>query len=109
MGDFPRDLFILHACDNRRCVNPEHLSLGDGQANMDDMNAKGRGRFPHGEIHGNAKLSDADVDQIHAMARNGDSRKTIAARFEISTSHVTKIVSGASRSRPAGYDSAALR
>jgi hypothetical protein len=38
----PKGMDILHACDNRKCVNPAHLSVGTRQANVDDMMAKGR-------------------------------------------------------------------
>lgn len=40
------NLFVLHKCDNRRCVNPSHLMLGDAKANSDDMRAKGRDYHP---------------------------------------------------------------
>jgi hypothetical protein len=44
-GPIPRDLFVLHRCDNPRCVRAEpaglgHLFLGTHQDNMDDMHRK---------------------------------------------------------------------
>jgi hypothetical protein len=40
------DGWVMHTCDNRKCVNPAHLVLGDSQANVDDMIAKGRAYHP---------------------------------------------------------------
>jgi hypothetical protein len=33
---FPKEKFVLHICDNKSCVNPDHLYLGDAKQNAKD-------------------------------------------------------------------------
>lgn len=44
VGAIPSGACVLHSCDVRACVNPEHLFLGSIRDNQEDMAHKGRGR-----------------------------------------------------------------
>jgi RNA binding exosome subunit len=35
-GVIPEELLVLHSCNNKKCVNPNHLRLGTSQDNADD-------------------------------------------------------------------------
>lgn len=41
-GPIGPGLHVCHSCDNRACVRPSHLWLGDNTANSHDRDAKGR-------------------------------------------------------------------
>lgn len=87
-GD-PGDAYVLHRCDNRRCVNPDHLFLGSFQDNMDDMVAKKR--HAYGERNGHAKLTENDARAIMASE---ESLVALAKRYGISPVSVWQVRHG---------------
>lgn len=50
-GAIPGGSWVLHRCDNRPCVNPDHLYLGTASDNARDREARGRGNHPTRETH----------------------------------------------------------
>lgn len=79
-GPIPPDLCVLHKCDVRCCVNPDHLFLGTHSENALDMFAKGRGHRRDGEHHPRAKLTWEDISHIRNC--NAPSRQ-IARAYEV--------------------------
>lgn len=43
-GELPKDLYALHKCDNKKCINPDHLAWGTHQQNMREAEDRGLSR-----------------------------------------------------------------
>lgn len=66
-GPIPDDKWVLHKCDTRSCVNPDHLWLGTAKDNTIDMYSKDRHSRPIGEKAPTAKLTTEDVKTIRTL------------------------------------------
>src|SRR6266516_2031737 len=69
-GEIPHGLHVLHRCDNRWCVNPDHLFLGTNADNVVDAVAKGRRRGPLPWQTNTARLSIIDVADIRKQGQS---------------------------------------
>ena len=88
-GEIDKGLDVCHSCDNRKCINPDHLFLGTRKQNMED--AKSKGRTARGFALPQTKLSDDDKEAIAELAQQGLLYKEIAARFGIHRVRANKI------------------
>jgi hypothetical protein len=79
------NLHVLHKCDNRPCVNPDHLFLGTIQDNIADRGAKGRTRVRPG------KLLPKDIEGIIAAKPKWGEAPAIAKKFGISETYFYKV------------------
>lgn len=95
-GPIPQGAHVLHRCDNRSCVNPDHLFLGSHQDNMTDMVAKGRLVAPpakHGSANHMAAINEDGVWEIRQVANIGRfSQKEIAQSYGLSEMTVSRII-----------------
>jgi hypothetical protein len=62
----PSDTHVLHKCDVRNCVNPDHLFSGSNHDNILDKIAKGRMPSMKGSKNPNSILTEQQVLHIYS-------------------------------------------
>lgn len=92
-GKIPAGMYVCHSCDNRKCVNPDHLFLGSPQDNVNDRESKNRNIIPNlkHESHPNVKLSWVKVREIRKLS-GVISQQKIADIYNVSRSTIKDIV-----------------
>lgn len=85
--------FALHKCDNRACIEADHLFEGSNAENMADMVRKGR--QARGSRNAFAKLTEAQVLEIRALYSTGKyTQRRVGEMFGVDHSTVSYIVRG---------------
>lgn len=104
-GPIPPGVQILHKCDTRNCVRPDHLIAGSDVDRCALTKARGRASTPPrllGLRNVNAWLSDEAVAEIRAEWASGNwKQRDIAAKHGCSQSTVWRLVHGVVRAERA--------
>lgn len=85
-GMISPDELVCHHCDNRICVNPEHLFKGSHADNNFDAAVKNR--MAHSENHPNAKLTDKQVGEIYYSP---EPQHVLAKKYGVNPSNISDI------------------
>lgn len=87
-------LVLCHKCDNRKCVNLDHLFLGTRAENNADMVSKSR--HAQGSQNNVSKLTEEQVLEIYELTKSGTPRKELSEKFNISINVISSVVNGRS-------------
>lgn len=82
-GEIPEGMHVLHKCDVRCCINPDHLFLGTNADNVADKVAKGRQAV--------MQRTRYSPDEVRAVREATGSQREIARRLGVSKSMVHAI------------------
>jgi len=88
-GVIPSGMQVLHKCDVRHCVNPDHLFIGTHADNHKDKVKKGRVAW--GEKHWHCKVLNKDVEFI---IKSVFSSRILSEMFNITRNHVNYLKRG---------------
>lgn len=86
-GGIPEGMKVLHKCDNRKCVDINHLFLGSLADNVADMDSKNR-------RGSKSKLTYDQVEQIKGMLADRYSQADIGKIFGVCQTVISRIKLG---------------
>ena len=92
-GKIPEGLQVCHSCDNRKCVNPEHLWIGTSSDNMQDAVKKGRFPDQKGCANYASKLTQEMIVEIKILDESKKmTRRDIAKKFNVCAGTISHLL-----------------
>lgn len=112
VGLVPDGMMVLHQCDNRRCVRPDHLYLGTQEDNTRDMIERNRQATgdrvgtrrrmlqtkvlppvtPRKRNSGGRRLTEADVIEARRSFAEGAKLRDLAERYGVAISTLSHAI-----------------
>lgn len=89
-GELPKGIVVRHKCDNKMCINVDHLEAGTHQDNMNDK--VNRGRSLRGSQNPASVLTEEDVRMIKMDIAS--SHRQLARKYGVSQQTISKIRNG---------------
>ncbi len=86
--------FVLHKCDNKKCVNPEHLFIGNYSDNQADAYTKGRRKQLCGLEHPKSQLTFEQLEIIRLALKLKINQLKIAQFLHVPHTVVNRIATG---------------
>jgi hypothetical protein len=80
-GGVPKGLQLLHQCDRKHCVNPDHMKIGTSKENIQEAHARGLSKI--GSALSFAKLTESIVAEARKLFAAGTTAKALAKRFGV--------------------------
>lgn len=92
VGEIKAGMWVLHNCDNRKCVNPEHLYLGDAKQNVKD-------KIERCSWWGNMRIPKETVQKAIDLYEQGWTQQRIADHIGVHQTQVSRYIRKSQRKR----------
>jgi hypothetical protein len=90
-GSVPPKLCVCHTCDNKLCVNPNHLYIATGSRNRLDWLSKGN----RTETNSYSKELLEEILKLHIL--EGRSLRSLSKQFNVDSTYISRLINFPSR------------